>query len=518
MTNRPRVPRSGWLALGAVAGALAGGAGGLPVLIATLVAGGVSVSSIAVHSFARNGSRAQVAARGTLLLAAGALLLLGRGAMTGAPPATGTGQTGTSAAALDPGLDVPAGRHVAIVESVGSPKAAEQIALIRLQVGPIDAGRELRVEALLPRFPEIGAGDRIAVRGPVEAPGNDDFGAYLRQIGAAGSLRSPTLDLLAGPEGPQGLLDRLRRGSAEVMIRALPEPQAGLASGILIGLRDRVDRDLAAAFTTAGVSHIVAISGWNIAIVAALVGAPLGGRVGTRARTAITLAAIVSYTLVAGASPSVNRAALMAAIGLTARASGRSGRAVAALGWAVLILLLADPATVSDPGFELSGLATAGLIGWATPLTDRLRRIRGHALPGWLAESLGISLAAEACTLPVVLLIFGRLALVGPIANLVIVPLVPPAMAAGAVALGAGWLGAVGLPQPLVTLLGLPAWAVLGLLIALVRAAASLPFASIILVPPWNVAAAGAAAALVGAVIGGRGVLQRLRGADLWVG
>jgi hypothetical protein len=91
-------------------------------------------------------------------------------------------------------------------------------------------------------------------------------------------------------------------------------------------------------------------------------------------------------------------------------------------------------------------------------------------------------------------------------------------MAAGAVALGAGWLGAIGLPQPLVTLLGLPAWAVLGLLIALVRVAASLPFASIILAPPWNIAAAGAAAALVGAAICGRGVLRQLRGASLRIG
>ena len=69
----------------------------------------------------------------------------------------------------------------------------------------------------------------------------------------------------------RGTPARRRRALAAV----LPEPEAGLAAGILIGLRDRVDRDLAAAFTTAGVSHVVAISGWNIAIVAAAVGALL---------------------------------------------------------------------------------------------------------------------------------------------------------------------------------------------------------------------------------------------------
>ena len=68
---------------------------------------------------------------------------------------------------------------------------------------------------------------------------------------------------------PGRRLEVLRRGAADALTRVLPEPEAGLAAGILIGLRDRVDRELAADFTTAGVSHVVAISGWNIAIVAA---------------------------------------------------------------------------------------------------------------------------------------------------------------------------------------------------------------------------------------------------------
>ena len=73
-------------------------------------------------------------------------------------------------------------------------------------------------------------------------------------------------------------LQTLRDASGDALQRALPEPEAGLAAGILVGLRERVDRDLAADFATAGVSHVVAISGWNIAIVAALVAAVLRGR------------------------------------------------------------------------------------------------------------------------------------------------------------------------------------------------------------------------------------------------
>ncbi|MGH2464457.1 MAG: ComEC/Rec2 family competence protein, partial [Candidatus Limnocylindrales bacterium] len=281
-------------------------------------------------------------------IAFGIALILAR-SMAGSGP----GPTTTALAAVDGSDGVEA-----TVLSVSPPKGAEQIALIQVAAGP--AGDGPVVEALLPRYPEVGPGDRIVVHGSIRPPGDDSFGTYLHRLGAAGSLRSATLSIVAGPAGPQGLLDEIRRGSADALTRALPEPQAGLAAGILIGLRDRVNRDLAAAFTTAGVSHIVAISGWNIAIVAATVAALLGSHVGSRPRTVVILAAIAGYTLLAGASPSVNRAAVMAAIGLTARAAGRSSSALAALGWAVLLLLLVDPSTVSDPGFALSALATAG--------------------------------------------------------------------------------------------------------------------------------------------------------------
>ena len=77
------------------------------------------------------------------------------------------------------------------------------------------------------------------------------------------------MEVAPRPVDAAHVVEDARQAAATALAAALPEPEAGLAAGILIGLRDRVDRDLAAAFTTAGVSHVVAISGWNIAIVAA---------------------------------------------------------------------------------------------------------------------------------------------------------------------------------------------------------------------------------------------------------
>ena len=111
----------------------------------------------------------------------------------------------------------------------------------------------------------------------------------------------------------------------------------------------------------------------------------------------------------------------------------------------------------ATPGFQLSVLATAGLIAWATPITERLRAWTRGRLPGWLAESLGVSFAAEAATLPVVLAGFGRFALLAPAVNLVVVPLVPPAMAAGTLALVGGWLTQAGAPPIVATSWDCPA-------------------------------------------------------------
>ncbi len=128
-------------------------------------------------------------------------------------------------------------------------------------------------------------------------------------------------------------------------------------------------------------------------------------------------------------------------------AAGR-GRAAAALGWAAFLLLLADPGLVGDAGFQLSTLATAGLdrLGDATDRAPRPAHARTHCRAG-SCESLGVSLAAQAATLPVVLASFGRLALISPVVNLLVVPLVAPAMAAGIVALVGGVLVSLGAPE-----------------------------------------------------------------------
>jgi len=454
--------------IGALVGALAVGAAGvaLPVVLAVLAAAtaGVLVDR-AIGGPAAGRSLGAVLVGAWLVTAR--LLLVGGAAQP--PPA-----------ALPDGT----GPWTARVTAIGTPREGTQRLTVTLDEPP---GVVVAVSA--PRYPAVEPGDHIRFEGRPAEPPAGGYGDFLRRSGVAGTVRSRSLELLGAAGDPASSLERVRRASGDALALALPEPAAGLAAGILIGLRDRVDRELAADFTTTGLSHVVAISGWNIALVAGLVGALLAGRA-RRTRSGVIILAIAAYTVLAGASASVVRAAVMAGVALLAREAGRPGTAAAALGWAIAVLVVVAPASATDVGLQLSAAATAGLIAWSTPIAHALERRLPH-LPGWVREGLGVSLAAQAATLPIVLLSFGRLAPLSPLLNLAVVPLVPLAMGTGAVALAGGAAAALGGPALVATLAGLPGAITLGLLVWIVRAGATVPLASVELDPPAGVAAAG---------------------------
>jgi competence protein ComEC len=189
--------------------------------------------------------------------------------------------------------------------------------------------------------------------------------------------------------------------------------------------------------------------------------------------------------LLTGASPSVVRAALMAGGLVLARLGGSRAHAVSALLLAVLLMLIAAPPVLWDVGFQLSALATAGLIWFAAPVEARFAR-----WPPLIREPVAFTLAAQLTTLPVILLNFERLSLVAPLANVAVVPLVPLVMLCSAAAAVVGATDEA-LHPPLVGDLaawatGGAAWLYLRLMILAGHAAASLPFASVELgAPAW---------------------------------
>jgi len=295
------------------------------------------------------------------------------------------------------------------------------------------------------------------------------------------------------PPGGIGAFAELRASLGEPLRRLVPEPESGILLGIALGDRGSISADLAYAFSRSGTSHLLAISGFNMTLVASAVGVLLRGRCGPRTRAIATVAAVVLYSLLVGLGASVVRSAVMAAITSLGLALGRRAAAANGLCAAIAVMLVLDPATIGDASFLLSAGATAGLLAFQAPLAKRLAW-----LPSLAGDGLAATLAATLPTVPIVAGIFGRVSLVSPVANLVAVPLFPALMATSVVTIATGTVS-LDLARPF----ALAAYAVAFALRVVVETAAGLPLAALD-VPPGPLTAALLLAVSAAAVLAAR--------------
>jgi competence protein ComEC len=466
-------------------GILAADAGIGPPIWA-VIGGGLA---LAVVSFAVGGGRSRWP--GTIVLA-GILVAFG---------GVGTWRHAASKAAMAPGTWSVAAlidgqEHEVLGTVMDDPRPREDrvqlvlgdlVAQLDGRAGPLDD----RLLVWLPRGVRVVNGDRLRVITELEEPEDFDgfaYRAYLARQGVGAIARPRVADVVDRASGPATGAATVRAALLRGLNRMVPEPEAALGAGILLGVRASIAPELNAAFATTGLTHVVAISGWNIAIVAALVAAvvrPLGRRPGGRWTTSlVATSAVAGYVVLVGASPSVVRAALMAGCMLVARLGGSRAHAVSALQLAALLMLLVAPQVLWDVGFQLSVLATAGLIWFGAPVERRLA-----VWPAWVREPVALTLAAQLTTLPVILVNFERLSLVAPLANVLVVPFVPLAMLFSAVASVAGVLDSVahvpGVGDTLTWFAGGTAWLVLHVIVGLGSVLASLPLASLdVSIPP----------------------------------
>ncbi|MFA6604313.1 MAG: ComEC/Rec2 family competence protein [Patescibacteria group bacterium] len=275
-----------------------------------------------------------------------------------------------------------------------------------------------------------------------------DAQAWLDGVRWRCSTREPLAAIAASERSlPRQLLYGLRSRIRLSVGRLLPEPEASFLLGLLIGDRDGLPPDLVAAFRSTGTSHILAVSGYNVARVAEIFLLLFAAATVRRRRAAcFSLAGVLIFAVVAGAEASVIRAAAMGCTALVATVVGRRYSATAALSLAASAMLAFDPLLLRhDVGFQLSFAAVLGLHGLGEPLAKRLT-----FLPEFLGirRSAGETLGATLATLPIIILAFGRVPLLGPVANLLILPLIPWIMAlgAGGIILAAFWFSVGQLP------------------------------------------------------------------------
>ena len=338
-----------------------------------------------------------------------------------------------------------------------------------------------------PRYPEPAYGDRIKVYGRLETPpvfAGFSYRDYLARKGIYSLVRRARIVTMERGQGNPflSLLLTFKRHVQGVIVRILPEPCASLLIGILLGVESGIPQDLAEAFNVTGTSHIIAISGFNIAIVSGVVSG-LGVRVvGRRYAACFATAAIALYTLFVGAGAAVVRAAVMGCIGIWGQHFGRQNSAPNALMATALLMTAWNPNVLWDLGFLLSFAATMGLILFADPFQRGFAAVMGVLFPSQLAdwltsflnESLVLTTCAQLTTMPIILYNFGTLSLIALFANALILPAQTQVMLWGAAATVAG-LAAL----PLGQVLGWVAWLFLAYTIWVVETAARVPHAAI---------------------------------------
>ncbi len=335
----------------------------------------------------------------------------------------------------------------------------------------------------------VGYGDRVRVVGALEIPPvfeTFSYRDYLARQGIHVLVPRAEVTILASHQASPLLeaLYRFKAHALHTLLTLLPEPQASLLAGILLGVESGIPTDLRDAFIATGTSHIIAISGFNMSLVAAAM-IQLAQRLAKgRGELPLALGGIWLYTLLVGASAAVVRAAVMATVALIARKAGRYVHGPTSLAAAVWVMLTLNPYTLWDAGFQLSVAATLGMLLYVEPLSRRVEGMVAYLLPpawvpramAWLDEALVVTLAAQITTMGIIVGLFRRLSLISLLTNLLILPLQPFVMLLGGATLLAGWVS-----RPLGEVVGWGAWVFLTLTIEVVRWTATFPWASIAL-------------------------------------
>lgn len=301
-------------------------------------------------------------------------------------------------------------------------------------------------------LPEAVRGDRLIVDGQVLVPDDPGFASSLLRRGIAAELRTSNVERVGPSTNPfvraaQGFRTFVGRSIG----RLFGPREAGLLMGLALGDDSHLDPGVARDFHATGLGHLLVVSGENVAMVLGpVLGLAMLLRLSRVPRFVLCLGTVVFFVVLTGAEPSVMRAGVMAGIALAGMLLGRPRSTAAILAGAVLVLLIIDPALVWAVGFQLSVVATAGMVALASSLADRLR-----FLPRPIAMATGATLAAQLGVTPILLFHFHEVPVVTLAANVLAFPAVSPALLLGLLAAGVGLLS-VGIGRVLAAVATLP--------------------------------------------------------------
>ncbi len=294
-------------------------------------------------------------------------------------------------------------------------------------------------------------GDRVEVWGDLEKPDEGEsfyWREYLEHKGIYSTIQFPQVKVIERSQGNPllAMLFSLREKGNEVITQIFPSPEDALLRGILLGDESAISPSMEEAYRRTGTSHIIAISGFNMAVLAGMISLFFTRQLGTKRGAVVTILVLGSYSLLVGGSASVLRAAFMGAYTVLAGAIARRGNTLNSLGLSALVMVLINPHLPWDLGFQFSFLATLGLALFAGPLQLRVEdwlkkrfdQKRAVVLASILSELIFLTLIAQAMVLPVSIWHFHQVSWLFLIANPLILPLQPAVMILGLAAMTGG--------------------------------------------------------------------------------
>jgi competence protein ComEC len=258
------------------------------------------------------------------------------------------------------------------------------------------------LKTYLPKYPEIGYGDKVVVEGIVED----------------GKLNNPELISL---ELATGILYKTRNNIIEVYQKSLPEPHASLLAGLTLGSKAGLPTGFWEALKKTGTAHVVVASGMNVTLVAGFLMGILIILLPRRKAIPLALVGVWTYSLLSGFDAPIVRAAIMGSVTFTAQALGRLQVASRALFLSAALMLIVKPDWITDLGFILSFVATASLMLFERKIANLIRFV-----PGIFREGLSTSLAAQIGVAPILFATFGQFSLLSPIINALVLWTIAP--------------------------------------------------------------------------------------------
>jgi len=295
------------------------------------------------------------------------------------------------------------------------------------------APRRGRILVKADRYEDIKYGDLLSIKGKIKKRDDNKFGMYLAKERISGIVTFADINRVASDRGSKfkAALFKIKNKALDIFRQALPSAKATFLGGITFGARSNFSKEFNEAMSLSGTTHLVALSGYNVTIIAWAVAGIFGYFFKRRLSFIMTVLVIIGFVLMTGAAPSIIRAAIMGIIALLAHQTLRLYNFRNAIAITAFLMVAFNPKIlVYDLGFQLSFLALLGIVYLRPAIISFFKISERPGLLSWRDNAL-TTVSAQLAVIPLLLLSFGRFSLAAFPANILILGVIPITMFLG---------------------------------------------------------------------------------------